>query len=63
MKMQSKLDSYDKEFEEKIGRIIKLELEMVSAISEGYKTADNDKFKNHREELRKLRGELNLIKT
>jgi hypothetical protein len=61
--MQSKLDSYDKEFEEKIGRIIKLELEMVSAISEGYKTADNDKFKNHREELRKLRGELNLIKT
>jgi len=57
------LDSYDKEFEEKIGRIIKLELEMVSAISEGYKTADNDKFKNHREELRKLRGELNLIKT
>ena len=61
--MQNKLDSYDKEFEEKIGRIIKLELEIVSAISEGHKACDNDKFKNHREELRKLRGELKLINT
>lgn len=60
MIQQNKLDSYDMEREEKIGRIIKLELEIVAAISEGHKAGDNDKFKNHREELRKLREELKI---
>ena len=42
----------------RIGRIIELELEITEAVSKGYKPRDDDKFKEHREELKRLRDEL-----
>jgi hypothetical protein len=44
----------------RIGRIIELELEITDALSKGHKAAENDKFKEHREELKQLRAELKL---
>jgi hypothetical protein len=44
----------------RIGRIIQLELEITDALSKGHKAAENDKFKEHREELKRLREELKL---
>jgi hypothetical protein len=44
----------------RIGRIIELELEITDALSKGHKAAENDKFKEHREELKRLRAELKL---
>lgn len=44
----------------RIGRIIELELEITDAVSKGHKAADSDKFKKHREELKRLREELKL---
>jgi hypothetical protein len=49
-----------KEFEKKLGKIIKLELDITEALSKGHKASDNDKFKKHREQLKKLRDELGL---
>jgi ribosome assembly protein YihI (activator of Der GTPase) len=44
----------------RIGRIIDLELEITEALSKGHKSHDEDKFKEHRAELEKLRAELKL---
>jgi hypothetical protein len=44
----------------RIGRIIELELEITDAVSKGHKAADSDKFKEYREELKRLREELKL---
>ena len=44
----------------RIGRIIELELEITDAVSKGHKATDNDKFKEHREELKRLREELKI---
>ena len=44
----------------RIGRIIELELEITDAVSKGHKAADSDKFKERREELKRLREELKL---
>jgi hypothetical protein len=44
----------------RINRIIELELEITDAVSKGHKAADNDKFKEHREELKRLREELKI---
>jgi hypothetical protein len=41
-------------------RIIKLELEITEAIINGHKSDGNDKFKAHREELKRLRKELDI---
>lgn len=46
----------------KIGRIIELELEITEALSKGHKASDDDKFKEHRAELKRLRAELKLEK-
>ena len=46
----------------RIGRIIDLELEITLALNAGHKAHDQDKFKEHREELKKLRAELKLEK-
>jgi hypothetical protein len=42
----------------RVRRIVELELEITDAVSKGHKATDNDKFKEHREELKKLRDEL-----
>ena len=42
----------------RVRRIVELELEITDAVSKGHKAADNDKFKEHREELKRLRDEL-----
>jgi ribosome assembly protein YihI (activator of Der GTPase) len=42
----------------RIGRIIELELEITDAVSKGHKPRDDDKFKEYREELKRLREEL-----
>jgi len=42
----------------RISRIIELELEITDAVSKGHKAADSDNFKEHREELKRLREEL-----
>ena len=44
----------------RISRIVELELEITDALSKGYKAADDDKFKEHREELKRLREELKI---
>ena len=44
----------------RIGRIIELELEITEALSKGHKSAEDDKFKEHREELKRLREELKI---
>ena len=49
-----------KDIEKKLGTIIKLELDITEALSKGHKASDNDKFKKHREQLKKLRDELGL---
>ena len=46
----------------RIGRIIQLELEITDALSKGHKPTDNDKYKEHREEISKLRAELKIEK-
>jgi hypothetical protein len=57
MKMQSK---WDNQREDKLARIIKMELEIIEAIRNGHKSADNDEFKSYREEMNRLRIELKL---
>ena len=42
-------DKVDKEYI--IGQIIKMELEIISAISKGHKASDGDEFQQHRELL------------
>jgi hypothetical protein len=44
----------------RITRIIELELEITDALSKGHKAADDDKFKEYREELKRLREELKI---
>ena len=44
----------------RITRIIKLELEITEAIIDGHKSDGEDKFKAHREELERLRKELDI---
>lgn len=51
---------FDKDTADKLSRIIKLELEITEALSKGHKASENDQFKEHREELKKLREELDL---
>lgn len=51
---------FDKDTVDKLSRIIKLELEITEALSKGHKASENDQFKEHREELKKLREELDL---
>ena len=51
---------FNKETEDKLSRIIKLELEITEALSKGHKASENDQFKEYREELKKLREELSL---
>jgi hypothetical protein len=55
--MQSK---WDNEQEEKLTRIIVMELEIISAIRNGHTPSDNDEFKSYREEMNRLRIELKL---
>jgi nitrogen fixation/metabolism regulation signal transduction histidine kinase len=47
-------------FDSRVGRIIELELEITKALIAGHKANEEDQFKSHREELKKLRGELKL---
>jgi len=42
----------------RVRRIVELELEITEAVSKGHKVTDNDKFKEHREEVKRLREEL-----
>lgn len=42
----------------RVRRIVELELEITDAISKGHKATDSDKFKEHREEVKRLREEL-----
>lgn len=51
---------FDKDTADKLSRIVQLELEITEALSKGHKAAEDDQFKEHREELKKLREELNL---
>jgi hypothetical protein len=44
----------------RISRIIKLELEITEALSKGHKASVEDQFKFHREELDRLRKQLNI---
>lgn len=46
----------------RIGRIIELELEVTYALTKGHKAHEEDKFKEHRAELKRLRAELKLEK-
>jgi len=57
MKMQNKLDN---QREEKLARIIKMELEIIEAIRNGHNPSDDDQFKSYREEMNRLRIELKL---
>ena len=51
---------FDKNTAEKLSRIIELELKITDALSKGHRASDSDKFKSDREELEKLREELNM---
>lgn len=51
---------FDKDIADKLSRIIKLELEITEALSKGHRASEDDQFKEHRKELKKLREELNL---
>lgn len=55
--MQNK---WDNEQEEKLARIIAMELEIISALRNGHNPSDDDEFKNYREEMNKLRIELKI---
>lgn len=46
--------------DEKISRIIKLEIELTSALIGGHKAKENDRFEESRKEMKKLREELDI---
>lgn len=47
-------------FDSRVSRIIELELEITEALIAGHKAHEEDRFKSHREELKKLREEIKL---
>jgi hypothetical protein len=49
---------YSEEHQEKISRIIELDLEMTRAIIKGHRPHHGDEFQAHRDELLKLRCEI-----
>ena len=49
---------YSAEHQEKISRIIELDLEMTRAIIKGHRPHHGDEFQAHRDELLKLRIEV-----
>ena len=51
---------YSKETAETVTEIIKLELETTSAVLNGHKASDDDRFVKHRKRLKELRETLNL---
>ena len=46
--------------DDKISRILKLELEITEAIYHGHRPREDDQYKEKREELKRLRLELNI---
>jgi|APGre2960657373_1045057.scaffolds.fasta_scaffold690086_1 hypothetical protein len=54
--------SYSKETTDTVTNIIKLELEITTAVLTGHKASDDDKFAEHRKRLKELRTILKLNK-
>ena len=52
----------DKETNEKISKIIKYEWEITNAVRAGHKPFWGDEYRDKRNEIIKLRKELNLLK-
>lgn len=49
-------------YSEKLSYILKTELKITTAVMQGHKAADNDKFSEERKLIKKYRKELGLIK-
>lgn len=53
---------YTEENQKIISRIVKLEYDITKAVFDGHRCFDNDIFKESREELKKLRKQIGIIK-
>ncbi len=53
---------YSEENQKILSRIVELEYQITKALFNGFKSHDNDIFKESREELKKLRKQIGIIK-
>jgi hypothetical protein len=53
---------YSEENQKILSRIVELEYGITKAIFDGHKCSDSDIFKENREELKKLRKQIGIIK-
>lgn len=53
---------YSEENQKILSRIVELEYDITRAIFNGHKCSDSDIFKENREELKKLRKQIGIIK-